>query len=49
VVQILGRAILIYKRHPQKPRYEGRKAAEKAAEKAVEAKRATKPTRRRKK
>jgi RNA-binding protein len=31
VVQILGRAILIYKRHPQKPRYEGRKAAEKAA------------------
>jgi RNA-binding protein len=29
VVQILGRAILIYKRHPQKPRYEGRRAAEK--------------------
>ena len=27
VVQILGRAILVYKRHPQKPRYEGSKAA----------------------
>jgi RNA-binding protein len=26
VVQIVGRAILIYKRHPHKPRYEGRKA-----------------------
>jgi len=26
VVQILGRAILLYKRHPHKPRYEGRRA-----------------------
>jgi RNA-binding protein len=34
VVQILGRAILIYKRHPQKPRYEGKRAAAAAAEKA---------------
>jgi RNA-binding protein len=34
VVQILGRAILIYKRHPQKPRYEGKRAAAAAAAKA---------------
>jgi RNA-binding protein len=34
VVQILGRAILIYKRHPQKPRYEGKKAAATAAAKS---------------
>lgn len=33
VVQIVGRSILIYKRHPRNPRYEGRKAAEKAKEK----------------
>jgi RNA-binding protein len=26
IVQILGRAILLYKRHPHKPRYEGRRA-----------------------
>jgi RNA-binding protein len=26
VVQVVGRAILIYKRHPQKPRFEGRRA-----------------------
>jgi len=44
VVQLLGRAILIYKRHPQKPRYEGRKAEEKAKAKAS----ATKPTRKKK-
>src|SRR6185436_6287084 len=30
VVQILGGAILLYKRHPQKPLYEGKRAAEKA-------------------
>jgi RNA-binding protein len=36
VVQILGRAILIYKRHPQKPRYEGKRAAA-TAEKAKSA------------
>ena len=35
VVQIVGRAILLYKRHPQKPRYEGRRAAAAAAEKAM--------------
>ena len=29
VVQIVGRSILIYKRHPRHPRYEGRKAKEK--------------------
>ena len=32
VVQILGRAILVYKRHPHKPRYEGRRAEEKDTE-----------------
>jgi RNA-binding protein len=31
VVQVLGRAILIYKRHPHKPRYEGRRAADAGA------------------
>jgi len=41
VVQILGRAILIYKRHPHQPRYEGRAAEKRAAEKR-EAKRAAK-------
>jgi RNA-binding protein len=41
VVQILGRAILIYKRHPHQPRYEGRAAEKRAAEKG-EAKRASK-------
>ena len=30
VVQILGGAILTYKRHPQHPRYEGRRAAARA-------------------
>ena len=34
VVQIVGHAILIYKRHPQKPRYEGKRAAAAAAAKA---------------
>jgi RNA-binding protein len=33
VVQILGRAILIYKRHPHQPRYEGAAAEKRAAEK----------------
>ena len=51
IVQILGRAILVYKRHPQKPRYEGKRAEAKAAEaKAAESKSgktpsAKKPTR----
>lgn len=34
VVQIVGRAILIYKRHPKNPRYEGKRAAEKAQQKS---------------
>jgi len=41
VVQIMGRAILIYKRHPHQPRFEGRAAEERAAEKR-ETKRAAK-------
>lgn len=32
VVQILGRVVLVYKRHPQKPRYEGKSARERAEE-----------------
>jgi RNA-binding protein len=28
VVQILGRTILLYKRHPQQPRFEGKRAAD---------------------
>src|SRR5262245_49466183 len=35
VVQIVGRAVLIYKRHPHKPRYEGKKAEEKRAAKGA--------------
>ncbi|HXT95871.1 MAG TPA: ribosome assembly RNA-binding protein YhbY [Polyangia bacterium] len=27
VVQLVGRVLLLYKRHPQKPRYEGKRAA----------------------
>lgn len=46
VVQILGRAILIYKRHPQKPRYEGKRAAA-AAEKAKSTGRASASRKRR--
>jgi RNA-binding protein len=34
VVQILGRVVLLYKRHPQKPRYEGKRAAAATAQKA---------------
>jgi RNA-binding protein len=45
VVQIVGRAILVYKRHPQHPQYEGRKAQERAA--AKEAADAEKKPRRR--
>jgi RNA-binding protein len=33
VVQIVGRVLLLYKRHPQKPRYEGKRAAEAAVKK----------------
>jgi RNA-binding protein len=31
VVQILGRVLLLYKRHPERPRYEGARAAARAA------------------
>ena len=31
VVQIVGRALLLYKRHPRTPRYEGKRAKEEAA------------------
>jgi RNA-binding protein len=31
VVQILGRVVLVYKRHPEKPRFEGKAAREKEA------------------
>ena len=52
IVQILGRTVLVYKRHPQKPRFEGARAAaraamSKAAPPARKAKRPSKaPTRR---
>lgn len=32
VVQILGKTILVYKRHPREPRYEGAKAAQSIAQ-----------------
>jgi RNA-binding protein len=32
VVQILGRTVLVYKRHPEKPRFEGKAAREPAAD-----------------
>jgi RNA-binding protein len=32
VVQIVGGVVLIYKRHPRQPRYEGRRAAAKAGD-----------------
>jgi RNA-binding protein len=34
VVQIVGGAVLIYKRHPRKPRYEGKRAAAKSGDKS---------------
>ena len=37
VVQIVGRAVLIYKRHPHQPRYEGKAAEAKRAAKAERA------------
>ena len=44
VVQVLGRAILIYKRHPHQPRYEGKAAeAKRAAKRAASS--ASPPTR----
>jgi RNA-binding protein len=32
VVQILGRVVLVYKRHPEKPRFEGKAAREREAD-----------------
>jgi RNA-binding protein len=32
VVQVLGRVVLVYKRHPEKPRFEGQAAREREAE-----------------
>ncbi|HEX4403735.1 MAG TPA: YhbY family RNA-binding protein [Polyangia bacterium] len=32
VVQLVGRIVLAYKRHPEKPRYEGKGARDRAAE-----------------
>src|SRR5262245_8910275 len=45
IVQMVGRVLLLYKRHPQKPRYEGKRAA--AAQKATKeaTKEAAKPAR----
>ena len=37
VVQIVGRVILIYKRHPHEPRYEGKRAQAKKEAKAAKA------------
>jgi RNA-binding protein len=42
VVQIVGHAVLIYKRHPQKPRFEGATPEERAAKKTT--KRPAKPS-----
>ena len=42
VVQIVGHAVLIYKRHPQKPRFEGATPEERAAKKTT--KRLAKPS-----
>jgi RNA-binding protein len=36
VVQILGRVVLVYKRHPEKPRFEGKAARAGGAESAPE-------------
>jgi RNA-binding protein len=50
VVQILGRVVLVYKRHPQKPRFEG-KAVREPGEPATESPKKSaprKPARRRK-
>lgn len=35
VVQIVGRTVLVYKRHPEKPRFEGAKAREAQAARAA--------------
>ena len=45
VVQILGRVVLVYKRHPEKPRFEGKASREGTAE-AAPARAAKRPPRR---
>jgi RNA-binding protein len=42
VVQVVGRAILIYKRHPKNPRFEGRRAEAGAAVKSTSKSRSSK-------
>jgi RNA-binding protein len=49
VVQLVGRVVLVYKRHPEKPRFEGKASREPTAEKAAQAARREKPNRRSKK
>ncbi len=48
VVQLVGRVILLYKRHPQKPRYEGKRAGEvkPSAEPSAKPRRKSSPERR---
>ena len=45
IVQMVGRVLLLYKRHPQKPRYEG-KRAKAAQEAAKEGAKGSRPGRR---
>lgn len=47
VVQILGRTILLYKRHPQEPRFEGPRAAARADDAAKPATRGARAAHRR--
>ena len=48
VVQILGRIVLAYKRHPDKPRFEGKAARDRAAGTVVVAEKRPKPRPKRK-
>jgi len=44
IAQVLGRTVLVYRRHPEKPRFEPRSAAERAADpRGDEPKRPTRP------
>jgi RNA-binding protein len=42
VVQLLGRIVLVYKRHPEKPRFEGKAAREREAEAPAKAQKKSK-------
>ena len=46
VVQLVGRVALVYKRHPEKPRFEGKASREPTPEEIEKAARRAKPTRR---